>query len=881
MKFLKVSYLTICGIIFLFLGNLAHLLLPDVYWIHEPFHSSIEATGALCALILAVLILLIRKYNTTRFFYVWIVCGLTSMGFLDLLHAFVDPGESFVWLHSTATFMGGLFFVMVWLPERVSLARYTSTFPKMVFITTCIVGIISIALPDLMPGMLLGEGSFTQSAHLINFLGGLFFLAASLWFFKAYRRNRSFDEILFAMHSLLFGVAGILFTFSELWDIGWWLWHMVRVAAYSIALYYGINVYKQMTEAIHSERDKAQTYLDVSASILIVIDTSQDVILINRKGCEILGYTEDEIIGRNWFDTFLPERKKSEGKSFFETLVAGKTDQYVYSESPVLTKKGDERIIAWRITLLRDEKGDINSLLSSGEDITERKKVEEELQKAHEQLEKKVAERTYELEKANLLLNQEIVERNQAEQTLQKEKEKLQKYLDISAAIVVVIDSDQKVTLINKKGCEILGYGEEDILGKNWFENFIPERLRDEARRVHGKIISGDAGIIEYYENEVLTRDGRERVIAWYNTVFRDEAGNIVATLSTGGDITEHKKMENALRISEEQFREAFETAAIGIALVSPEGHWLRVNRALCEIVGYREPELLTLTFQDITYPDDLEADLNYVHQMLAGEIPYYHMEKRYIHKKGHIIWILLSVSLVRNENGEPLHFISQIQDITDRKNAEVQTRKSLKEKEVLLQEIHHRVKNNMTVIYSLLQLQAGKVRDERYREMFNESMNRIKTMALIHEKLYRSQDLTKILFSDYIRDMVDDIYVSYGTSPHKVKLKKDIARITLGIDTSIPCGLIVNELVSNSLKYAFPDGKGGEIRVSLHKNGKNEVELTVGDNGIGMPEKLNFRDTDSLGLNLVTTLVRQLQGTIELHSEGGTEFRITFKRRA
>jgi len=128
---------------------------------------------------------------------------------------------------------------------------------------------------------------------------------------------------------------------------------------------------------------------------------------------------------------------------------------------------------------------------------------------------------------------------------------------------------------------------------------------------------------------------------------------------------------------------------------------------------------------------------------------------------------------------------------------------------------------------------------------------------------------------------MVDDIYVSYGISPNKVQLKKDIATITLGIDTSIPCGLIVNELVSNSLKYAFPDGKGGEISVSLHKNGKNEVELTVGDNGIGMPEKLNFRDTDSLGLSLVTTLVRQLQGTIELHSEGGTEFRITFKRRA
>jgi PAS domain S-box-containing protein len=345
-------------------------------------------------------------------------------------------------------------------------------------------------------------------------------------------------------------------------------------------------------------------------------------------------------------------------------------------------------------------------------------------------------------------------------------------------------------------------------------------------------------------------------------------------------EIKEHKKLEIALRISEEQFRGAFETSAIGIAMVSPEGRWLRVNPALCNIVGYSEQELLSLTFQDITYPEDLKADLEYVKKMLAGEIRYYHMEKRYIHKQGHIIWILLSVSLVRDESGKPLHFVSQIQDITDRKRAELQIKKSLEEKDVLLKEIHHRVKNNMTVIYSLLKLQAKHIKDEQDREMFNESMSRIKSMALIHEKLYRSEDLAKIIFSEYIKDMIDSIFVSYRLSSRKVTLKKDIERITLGIDDAIPCGLIVNELLSNSLKYAFPEGRDGEIRVILRTNNKDKIELMIGDNGIGMPEGLDFRKPDSLGLNLVNALVRQLEGNIELCREKGTEFQITFGRR-
>ncbi|MBI4682593.1 MAG: PAS domain S-box protein [Nitrospirae bacterium] len=217
--------------------------------------------------------------------------------------------------------------------------------------------------------------------------------------------------------------------------------------------------------------------------------------------------------------------------------------------------------------------------------------------------------------------------------------------------------------------------------------------------------------------------------------------------------------------------------------------------------------------------------------------------------------------------------------EVIERKKAEEQIKASLKEKEVLMQEIHHRVKNNLTVISSLLMLQSFKIADKQYKEIFDDSINRIKTMALIHEKLYHSGDLARIVFGDYLEDMVDDMYIFYGLNACNIALIKDIDKITLGLDTSIPCGLIVNELLSNSMKHAFPDSRNGEVIVAFHGNDKDEVELTIGDNGIGMPEGLDFRKTDSLGLNLVTTLVKQLQGKIELRGDRGTKFHVTFRR--
>ena len=218
------------------------------------------------------------------------------------------------------------------------------------------------------------------------------------------------------------------------------------------------------------------------------------------------------------------------------------------------------------------------------------------------------------------------------------------------------------------------------------------------------------------------------------------------------------------------------------------------------------------------------------------------------------------------------------LNEITQRKKAEEQIKTSLAEKEVLLKEIHHRVKNNMQVISSLLQLQADRIHDEYYHAIFQEGIDRIQAMSLIHSLLYQTENLSCIDFSDYIPKLCNYLFSLYRTESNTVRISTDITDVSLKLDIAIPCGLIVNELISNSLKHAFPNNRDGEITLSMKESGEHIVLLRVSDNGIGMPDSLDWRNTDTLGLMLVSGLVeRQLLGTIELRSSAGTEFIISF----
>ncbi|AVH69563.1 sensor histidine kinase [Nostoc sp. 'Lobaria pulmonaria (5183) cyanobiont'] len=212
-----------------------------------------------------------------------------------------------------------------------------------------------------------------------------------------------------------------------------------------------------------------------------------------------------------------------------------------------------------------------------------------------------------------------------------------------------------------------------------------------------------------------------------------------------------------------------------------------------------------------------------------------------------------------------------------ERKQAEEQIKASLQEKEVLLKEIHHRVKNNLQIISSLLNLQAEYLKDNQALEVFKDSQNRIESMALIHEKLYQSQDLARINFADYIQDLVTNLFYSYNVNSSAITLKMNVEEVFLVIDAAIPCGLIINELISNSLKYAFTQTEGGEICIDFYPNKVNLYTLTISDNGVGFAQDFDFHNTESLGLRLVKGLTHQLKGNIDFSSNNGVKYKIIF----
>jgi PAS domain S-box-containing protein len=243
----------------------------------------------------------------------------------------------------------------------------------------------------------------------------------------------------------------------------------------------------------------------------------------------------------------------------------------------------------------------------------------------------------------------------------------------------------------------------------------------------------------------------------------------------------------------------------------------------------------------------------------------------------GTSIYVEISVNPIISGDGSVMGASFFSRDITERKKTENSLRVTLEEKKVLLKEIHHRVKNNLMIISNLLYLQSSYIKDKESQDIFKESQNRARSMALIHERLYHSADLKRMDFGDYIRSLSTELLHTYEVDPGLIKLKINVEDIFLDINTAIPLGLIVNELVTNSLKHAFPEGNSGEINVDFHPV-DDHYEFTVKDNGVGFPEDLDFQNTDSLGMQIVNSLTDQIDGEIELDNNNGTEFKISFK---
>lgn len=331
----------------------------------------------------------------------------------------------------------------------------------------------------------------------------------------------------------------------------------------------------------------------------------------------------------------------------------------------------------------------------------------------------------------------------------------------------------------------------------------------------------------------------------------------------------------HALQKSEEKYRHVVNHANEAI-VVAQDGMLRFFNPKLVEIGGYSETELTSRPFAELVHPDDQEMITKYHFERSQGEQVPSVYSFRIIDKSGNVKWVEINAVLIDWE-GRPAT-LTFLNDITERKQAEEQIKTSLREKEVLLREVHHRVKNNLQIIHSLLDLQSNYIQDKRALEVFRESQQRVRAMALVHERLYQSKDLSQVDLAEYIQNLSNDLLLSYGTDASSITLTTNISDITLDIDTAIPCSLIISELVSNALKHAFSDGRKGEIGIDFHPVDDDRLTLTVRDNGVSLPKDWNLENVESFGLRLVGMLVRQLQGEMEIDRSDGTAFKITLK---
>jgi PAS domain S-box-containing protein len=314
------------------------------------------------------------------------------------------------------------------------------------------------------------------------------------------------------------------------------------------------------------------------------------------------------------------------------------------------------------------------------------------------------------------------------------------------------------------------------------------------------------------------------------------------------------------------------------VGQIDAAGTFQYISPSIKTILGYDPEEILgenVFKLINLTHPDDqikvsstfMESNVSY----LPGDV-----QHRFKRADGRYIWVeSLGNPLFDNDN-EYKGVVFSMTDINSLKAAEENYKSSIAEKELLLRELHHRVKNNMQIISSLLSLQTQHIKDERDVKIFESSQNRVKTMSLIHEELYGSKDFSHISLAEYIRNLTKELLTSMIANPERIKLKVDVEDVNMEIDTAIPLGLLINELVANSLNYAFPNSQKGQITVDLHRN-EDKFMLIVSDDGIGIPDNVDFRKSETLGFQLVNNLVNQLDGAIELHKGEGTMFNIEF----
>ncbi|WAC05822.1 MAG: PAS domain S-box protein [Methanoregula sp.] len=687
---------------------------------------------------------------------------------------------------------------------------------------------------------------------------------------------------------------------------------------------------KMVEKALAQSEYRYRILAESAQDVIFIINPDLKFSYMNSFGADQFGKSPGELTGMLLQALFPQETFEKISAIIHQVVERGKT-QHIEMEIPL---PSSHRWYDTHFVPLLDKDGDVFSILGISRDITELKDKETALKKAHDELEMRVRERTAELAHVNIELEDEITERKRI-------NEHITKLSAVKEGLLAALSLNEKLKLITEGVVEIFNADfariwmtrDSDLCEKGCQHAAVtegPHVCRDRTRCLHlmassgrythidgghrrvpmgaykiGRVATAEhpgfvtndvindprvhdhewarsLGLVSFAGYRLSSAEGRPiGVIALFskNKIEPWEEKLLEDIASTASQVILKGMADDALKESEERFRSLVETTSDFVWEVNQDGKFIYVSPKVRDLLGYEPEEVIGKTPFDLMPPDEAEKTGKIFLEIVAGQKFIVGLESINLHKDGQRVVFETNGVPFFDTNRNLLGYRGIARDITGRKAAEEQIVKSLHEKEFLLREVHHRVRNNFQIIISLLSLQSRSIGDEVCAAAMQESQNRIRAMAFVHEKLYTSQDLAKIELEPYIKYLTTQLFTLFKVPPRTIGLVIDATNIFADINTTIPFGLIVNELVSNSLKHAFPGGRKGEISISV-RDDKKGLTLSYRDNGVGFGKDFDWRTTDTLGFKLIIGLVEQLDGTIEQQPGEGTRFEITIKRK-
>ena len=470
---------------------------------------------------------------------------------------------------------------------------------------------------------------------------------------------------------------------------------------------------------------------------------------------------------------------------------------------------------------------------------------------------------------------QDITDRKLADAALQESELRFRTMANAIPQLAWIAEPDGCITWYNQRWYDYTGTTFEQMKGWGWQSIHDPGKLPNVL-----KLWKASLETHEPFEMTFPLRgaDGIFRPFLTRIVPIKDADGRLLQWFGTNTDVSKLKRVEQSLRDSEAIYRSIGESIDYGVWICSADGMNTYASKNFLNLLGITQEQCSNFGWIDFLPPDDIERTVAEWKECVRTESKWDY-ELRFRGADGRWHDVLARWVPVRNRHGKIVSWSGINLDISRIKRAEEQIKASLVEKEVLLKEVHHRVKNNLQVISSLLSLQAGTLPDDQSQDVFDDVIDRVRTMALVHEKLYQTENLARLDFSDYASSLLAYLWNAHGAATGgRVRLKISVPPVLFPLETAMNCGLILNELASNAIRHAFPGGIGGEIAVTLeHDPVTGAACLRVRDNGVGLPADQDWRQSPSLGLRLLQILAGQMRATIQTGQGSGTEFQISF----